>query len=108
MNADPIEAEYAEAAKTGIEPANTPLGAVRKHQGAWRKRDGEWCALVANMHEPRAGEYVVCKRNDGATREKLLLEKLEDGPSFSLWSVTDYDGRYDDNDPEDADPMGPY
>jgi hypothetical protein len=108
MTTRSVADDWAEAAKTGLEPANTASGPVRRHAGLWRKRNDEWCAVVANEHDPKSGEYVVIKRRDGARREKLLCEKLESRDQTSVWSVMDYDSRYDDFDLDDADPMGPY
>jgi hypothetical protein len=103
-----INAAYEEADKTGLKAESTASGPVRKHAGLWRKRGEEWCALVANEHNPESGEFVIIKRRDGDLREKMLSEKLEDRGQTSIWSVKNYDGRYDDNDPDEADFAEPF
>jgi len=85
--------------KHGI-PVSTPFGPVPRHTGEWLKVRDAWCVIVPVIGNPKPGHFVRVHRQDGTTKDKMLVECLNRGMTKAVFSVKDYDGRYNDEDPE--------
>lgn len=79
---------------------DTADGPVPRHKGEWLKIADTWYVVVSKAGNPKSGDFVRVRRRDGTTQDKLLVTRVSQGWTRTIFTVKDYDSRYSDLDPE--------